>query len=343
MKRYIILIALLIALPCAAGMIIGTGGVSLPGTVTFDTFTNSPAQLTATWTPGTPAGATYNLYYADNAVASIIPANFDCTYLLLTGYNVTGTAYPGTPDATAGKYTGLSGTSYTISGPLTEGTTYCARITGVSSGSVEGLGSTPLYAVAAAPPQPGDAFGGGYYVGTISDGGTNYRLIAAPYLSVNNAEWDADMYPIAAHCSVDPETWLDETGCVEDGGGEWIPDGFGGTVTTGVTSTTNGPANTATLVTNWPGRHTAAESCNSLTSGGYSDWYLPAINELTVLYGVKSAMVTAGVLSDGLEVPWSSTEVDNSSAKKMYLNIGSEGSEDKSIITTIIPFRRIPQ
>ena len=69
---------------------------------------------------------------------------------MLSGYNVSSTAYPGTPNATAGKYTGISGTSYTINGPLTSGTTYCARITGVSAGSVEGLGSTPLYAAAAA-------------------------------------------------------------------------------------------------------------------------------------------------------------------------------------------------
>lgn len=49
---------------------------------------------------------------------------------------------------------------------------------------------------------------------------------------------------------------------------------------------TNGPGNTAMLVADVSGTHTAAETCNALPGGG---WYLPAISELDVIYANLNA------------------------------------------------------
>jgi hypothetical protein len=49
---------------------------------------------------------------------------------------------------------------------------------------------------------------------------------------------------------------------------------------------TDGPGNTATLVADVSGTHTAAETCNALPGGG---WYLPAISELDVIYANLNA------------------------------------------------------
>lgn len=64
-----------------------------------------------------------------------------------------------------------------------------------------------------------------------------------------------------------------------------------GYVTTGVTSIADGQGNTATLITidsdssiTGMQPHNAAQYCADLTMHGYSDWYLPAKNELNTIY-----------------------------------------------------------
>ena len=54
------------------------------------------------------------------------------------------------------------------------------------------------------------------------------------------------------------------------------------TFTPGSTSDIDGPANTAAQVA--AGSHPCADFCNNRVIGGYSDWYMPAKNELEVLY-----------------------------------------------------------
>ena len=53
-------------------------------------------------------------------------------------------------------------------------------------------------------------------------------------------------------------------------------------ITSGATSVIDGPANTATAVA--VGSHPAATFCNNAVIGSFSDWYMPAINELEVCY-----------------------------------------------------------
>jgi len=102
------------------------------------------------------------------------------------------------------------------------------------------------------PLQVGQAYGGGFYAGQISttaNGVATHYLIVAPKASGEspNREWGQS------------------------------------DVTTGITSVINGPTNSASLAA-LGAAYQAAVFCKNLTIGGYSDWYLPAKNELEVLY-----------------------------------------------------------
>ena len=106
---------------------------------------------------------------------------------------------------------------------------------------------------AAVPPPPlGSAYGGGYFVGQVNDNGTIYNLIIAD-VTVGQSY-----------------------------GKKW---GSYGELTN-AQSLIDGPANTAQLLVKDRGflDYQAAIFCNDLVTGGFSDWYLPARNELEICY-----------------------------------------------------------
>lgn len=74
----------------------------------------------------------------------------------------------------------------------------------------------------------------------------------------------------------------------------------------GTTSETDGAGNTATLAAFGESVHPAAYYCATLSQHGHSDWYLPAVQELDVLWNDGNPV---GV-SVGNWYYWSSTEVD---------------------------------
>jgi hypothetical protein len=118
----------------------------------------------------------------------------------------------------------------------------------------------------AAPTTIGQAFGGGFYAGKISTTAngvaTHYLIVAPKATGETSAAWGV----------------------------------FG--VTTGITSDINGPTNSAALAA-LGASYAAATFCEGLTIGGYSDWYLPAKNELEVLYYFLKPNTDANDTSSG--------------------------------------------
>jgi hypothetical protein len=98
----------------------------------------------------------------------------------------------------------------------------------------------------------GQSYGGGFYAGQIS---TTANGVATHYLIVA------------------PKSSGEVTGYA------WGPSG----TTTGYTSLIDGPTNSGGEAA-LGATYQAATFCENLTIGGYTDWYLPAKNELEVLY-----------------------------------------------------------
>ena len=70
----------------------------------------------------------------------------------------------------------------------------------------------------------------------------------------------------------------------------------------------------------------AASVCDNLTSGGYTDWYLPSKDELDMMYVNLHMQGLGGFANNGY---WSSTEIDNLSAWGQGFLYGTQGTNDK--------------
>lgn len=100
----------------------------------------------------------------------------------------------------------------------------------------------------------GQVFGGGYYAGQIS---TTANDVATHYLVVG---------PVASAQST--LKWKNAN-----------------TTTSGADSAIDGPQNTADMVADGNSTvYPAAHFCNDLVIGGFSDWYMPAKNEVEICY-----------------------------------------------------------
>jgi hypothetical protein len=116
-----------------------------------------------------------------------------------------------------------------------------------------------------APPTViGQAYGGGFYAGQIGVSGVaTHYLVVGPLSSAENA-------------SVQWKTT--------------------NTATAGTSSVMYGPSNSAAMN---DASHPAAQFCEGLTVGGYSDWYMPAKNELEVCYFNLKPGTTSNNTSSG--------------------------------------------
>jgi hypothetical protein len=96
---------------------------------------------------------------------------------------------------------------------------------------------------------------------------------------------------------------------------------------TGATGTAigTGNGNTITIVTSQGAGSYAAKLCYDLNSGGYSDWYLPSIDELTKLYLNRAAI---GGFNAG-NVYWSSSEISEGQALTFSVDSSREILEVK--------------
>ena len=118
--------------------------------------------------------------------------------------------------------------------------------------------------------QPGDAFGGGYFAGQISTAGNSiadYNLVVGPVASAQSTlQWK-----------------------------------IVNTATTGADNVIDGPQNTADIVADGNSTvYPAAHFCNDLVTGGFSDWYMPAKNELEVCYFNLKPTTTSNDTASGI-------------------------------------------
>ena len=98
-------------------------------------------------------------------------------------------------------------------------------------------------------PAIGEAFGGGFYAGNIVEGGTEYYIIVAPKSSGENSSKEFKTSNTAAPSATQ--------------------------------TLNNGPAASSSMNS---AAYPAAQFCEGLTIGGFSDWYLPARDELELCY-----------------------------------------------------------
>jgi hypothetical protein len=115
-------------------------------------------------------------------------------------------------------------------------------------------------------PVIGSSYEGGYYAGKISTAGNgtaDYYLVVAPLSSGQNSS----------------KQWKTAN-----------------TTTSGTTSVIDGPTNSSNMNN---ASHPAAQFCEGLSIGGFSDWYMPAKNELEVCYYNLKPTTTSNNTSSG--------------------------------------------
>ena len=119
------------------------------------------------------------------------------------------------------------------------------------------------------PPSIGDAYGGGFFAGQIGVGGVaTHNLVVGPKAS---AESSVTSYKTA------------------------------NTATPGADSVIDGPQNTADMVADGSSAvYPSAHFCNNLVTGGFSDWYMPAKNELEVCYYNLKPSTDGNDTADGI-------------------------------------------
>jgi hypothetical protein len=198
-----------------------------------------------------------------------------------------------------------------------------------------------------APPTViGQAFGGGYYAGQIGVSGVaTHYLVVAP-LSTGQTQ----------------NLWKNAR-----------------TGTVGADSAIDGPQNTADMIADGNSTvYPCAHFCNDLSTGGQTDWYMPALNELEVCYynlkpTTTSNFTTAGINANAVPARasnytsgdpaqtsavdfqsggtqaytadqyWASTEHNTSSgqARRQSFSVGTQGDPYKNNSYRVRAVRRV--
>lgn len=241
---------------------------------------------------------------------------------------------------------GITGTGasspITVSG-LSNGTAYTFTVTATGAG---GTGSASAASNSVTPaPAIGDAFEGGFYTGQIGISGVaTHYLVVAPVSSGQSTL-----------------TWKNAQ-----------------SATPGADSDIDGPQNTADMVADGNSTvYPCAHFCNDATIGGYTDWYMPALNELEISYynlkpttaannvgsGInpnavpaRASTYTSGdpaqtlvanfITSSGAEAfasakYWCSTELSATRARRQDLNNGIQYDQTKTTSYRVRAVRRV--
>jgi hypothetical protein len=191
----------------------------------------------------------------------------------------------------------------------------------------------------------GQAFGGGFYAGQIG-----VSSVATHYLIIG---------PVSSAQS--PLAWKNAN-----------------TATVGADSDIDGPQNTADMVADGNSTvYPCAHFCNNLVTGGQTDWYMPAKNELEVCYFNLKPTTASNNTSSGInpnavparasnyttgnpaqtsatnfqstgsetfapfDIYWSSTESSATQARNQYFNTGGQYSNSKVAGYVVRAIRRV--
>lgn len=162
-----------------------------------------------------------------------------------------------------------------------------------------------FYGKSSGPPALGGAYGGGYYFGSVASPANYYIIIAPNATGCAQCSWKTtlDASPNTASC------------------------------TDGYANTYDGMANALHPAGNW----TATRSI-----GGFSDWYLPARDELNLIWTNRLSAPAGETMSDTCF--WSSTEYNASCAcRQTFFGTGSIGANCKNFFAgRVRAIRRIP-
>ena len=154
-----------------------------------------------------------------------------------------------TATSNPGSLTGTGASPITVSG-LTNGTAYTFTVTAATPGGT-GPASAASNSVTPALPAIGAAYGGGFYAGQIGVSSVaTHNLVVGPASSGQFiGAWKTSL-----------------------------------TTTAGTNSVIDGPANTAAMIAAGAAAHPCGQFCDNAVIGGFSDWYMPAKNEMEVCY-----------------------------------------------------------
>jgi hypothetical protein len=220
--------------------------------------------------------------------------------------------------STPGGFVGTGASSpVTVSG-LSTGTAYTFKVfaTNVYGPSLFSAASNSVSPIAI-----GDAFGGGYYAGQISTAGNSiadYNLVIGPVASAENASKQFKTT---------------------------------NTSTAGAKSVIDGPANSLAMN---DASHPAAQFCEGLTIGGFSDWYMPATNEIEVCYYNLKPTTTSNNTSYGINANAVPARASNytagTPAQTSATDFQSTGAEDftagfywSSTQNSVVPLYKVIQ
>ena len=125
----------------------------------------------------------------------------------------------------------------------------------------------------------------------------------------------------------------------------WAPSGYQNSSVAGADSKALGAGyqNTIDIIAQGHIHTSAAYYCDTLTSGGQSDWYLPSIAELIMLY--NNLYLNIGIVGFGADYYWSSSEFTSNDRAWAYLfsdsyNSGLLVTFSKDTSAYVCPVRR---
>jgi hypothetical protein len=206
-------------------------------------------------------------------------------------------------------YSAITGSPFTVSAapltsldipkpPLAGNTTYYARVRYTSTDPVTSDWSPwSGFTTGSLVPAIGALYGGGYFAGQINDGGTIYNLVVAPVLGdptgPNPAGTLQGQYGGATPTGIQ---WKTSNSGDTNPPSQNLVYGKPATDTFGALGSPTYPMFAWCLGPSGPN---AGATAGATGIGGYNDWYIPAKNELAVLYFFLKPGTTANDTASG--------------------------------------------